>query len=259
MSCADLDHLREAAEQIISDASYLPMKYFRSPLSVDSKSDESPVTIADRETEAFIRKRLQAEFPGHGIFGEEEGVSGSLEESLWIIDPIDGTRSFISGHPLFGMLLGYLEQGKPKIGLVRMPFLDETYVGVSGKGAWLNGEAIQCRDTVGLDNAIVYINEADRIQAADSSLFSRICSVGHTRRMSYDCYAHAMVASGLIDVSFDFGLAPYDYLPLVSLIEGAGGLITDWDGEPLTLNSDGRVVVACNPAIHADALALIRN
>ena len=122
------------------------MAHFRTPLKIDAKADESPVTRADRETEAHIRAALGREFPGHGILGEEYGISGSLDGDTWVIDPIDGTRSFITGNPLFGLLMAFLSGGAPRLGLVHMPALGETYVGGPGLGAARNGEAIRCRE-----------------------------------------------------------------------------------------------------------------
>jgi len=252
-----LEQIRQVAEQIAQQASQIPMAHFRAPLDIIAKADESPVTIADRKTEAFIREELAHHFPTHGIFGEEYGITGSLQGETWIIDPIDGTRSFITGNPLFGMLLGYLSEGQPRLGLVRMPALDETYVGIPGQGAFRNGQPISCRGTTELEEAMVYVNEAERIHDAASGLFARLCKVGHTRRMSYDCYPHAMLAAGLIDSVIDYGLEPYDYLPLVGLIQAAGGVITDWHGNALTLESDGRVVSSATPELHDRMLAYL--
>ncbi|MCA8884438.1 MAG: inositol monophosphatase [Rhodobacteraceae bacterium] len=245
------------AARIAAEASRIPLSYFRAPLDVIAKADQSPVTIADRETEAFIRAELARAVPDHGIFGEEHGVSGSLTGAAWIIDPIDGTRSFISGHPLFGMLLGFLDAGRPRIGLVRMPALDETFLGIAGGAATLNGAPIRCRTTRQLTEAILYINEAEKILGADPARFARLCQAGQTRRMAYDCYPHALVAAGQVDAVVDCGLEPYDYLPLVALIEAAGGVITDWAGAPLGLRSDGRVVTAATPELHRELLALL--
>lgn len=245
------------AVAIAEAASALPMGHFRTPLPVEAKEDDSPVTIADRATEAFIRDRLREAFPQDGIFGEEMGVENGAAEALWIIDPIDGTRSFITGNPLFGMLLGRVVAGVPQIGIVRMPALGETFAGMAGGGATLNGAAIRCRTTTRLDGALVYINEAEKIHAADPARFARLCGIGHTRRMAYDCYPHALVAAGQIDAVVDCGLQPYDYLPLIALVEAAGGVICDWQGQPLTLQSDGRVVTAATPALRDALLAVL--
>ncbi|MFX0545859.1 inositol monophosphatase family protein [Roseovarius sp. S1116L3] len=255
-----LQQIAAIAARIAEEASAVPMQHFRQgALGVETKddADSSPVTIADRATEEAIRAALAAEFPGHGIFGEEFGTEGSLDGPAWIIDPIDGTRFFLTGYPAFGMLIGHLQAGVPQIGIVRMPALNETYVGIRGGGATLNGTPIEVRGTTDLADARLYINEPQRTFERDPDLFARLCQIGHTRRMSFDCYPHAMVAAGQIDAVTDIGLEPYDFLPLVPLIEAAGGIITDWEGRALTLGSDGRVVTAATPALHAALLDVI--
>jgi histidinol phosphatase-like enzyme (inositol monophosphatase family) len=251
------DRILAAAIEVTIRASAIPMAHFRKPLDLIAKADESPVTIADRDTETFIRDSLAAAFPGDGLFGEEFGVREGSTGALWIIDPIDGTRSFITGNPLFGMLLGRVVAGVPQIGIVRMPALDETFAGAVGLGAVLNGAPIRVRRTTDLSAAMVYVNEAEKIVAADPARFARLCRVGHTRRMGYDCYPHALVAAGQIDLVVDCGLQPYDYLPLVALIEAAGGVICDWQGRALTLDSDGRVITAATPELRDAMLKVL--
>ncbi len=253
----NLPDLAQVASTIANQASTIPMQYFGTALDIIDKPDDSPVTIADQNTEQFIRDALSKHYPDHDIFGEEFGISGDLSGPSWIIDPIDGTRSFISGSPLFGMLMGFLDAGTPQIGLVRMPALDETFIGIAGRGATKNGRPISCRKTTELAKAILYINEAENINAADPARFARLCKAGHTRRMAYDCYPHAMCAAGSIDAVVDCNLQPYDYLPVVGLIQAAGGVITDWHGKTLTLQSDGRVITAATPELHAEIMALL--
>lgn len=238
-------------------ASAIPMTYFRKPLELVAKADQSPVTVADRETETFIRERLAEAFPEDGLFGEEFGIREGSSGAVWIIDPIDGTRSFITGNPLFGMLLGRIAEGRPQIGIVRMPALDETFAGAAGRGASFNGAPIRARGTTDLSRALVYVNEAERIEAADPARFARLCRIGHTRRMAYDCYPHALVAAGQIDAVVDCGLQPYDYLPLIALVEAAGGVICDWQGRELGPDSDGRVLTAATPALRDAMLAVL--
>ncbi len=245
------------AVEIAERASAIPVAHFRKALDLVAKEDDSPVTIADRDTERFIRDSIAAAFPDDGLFGEEYGVAEGRSGALWVIDPIDGTRSFIMGSPLFGMLLGRLHDGQPQIGVVRMPALNETFAGARGVGATLNGKPIAVRRTRDLAQAMVYVNEAERISAADPARFARLCRVGHTRRMGYDCYPHAMVAAGQVDLVVDCGLQPYDYLPLIALVEAAGGVICDWHGQPLTLQSDGRVITAATPELRDAMIALL--
>ncbi|MDF2371078.1 MAG: histidinol phosphate phosphatase [Rhizobiaceae bacterium] len=256
----DLQELASEASRIVQDASAVALRYFRKKrLDVDAKADDSPVTIADRETELFIRKALEKAFPGHAIIGEEFGTEGDLSKKSWIVDPIDGTRFFISGYPAFGMLLAHLDAGKPLIGLVQMPALSETYLGYHGGPATMNGQPIRTSTVTRLTEAKIFVNEAEKTFADDPDRFARLCTAGHTRRMSYDCYPHAMVAAGRIDAVTDMGLEPYDYLPLVALVEAAGGLMTDWSGAALSLNSDGRVLTAATPQLHQQMLQLLKS
>jgi inositol-phosphate phosphatase/L-galactose 1-phosphate phosphatase/histidinol-phosphatase len=231
--------------------------YFRGPLGTQFKEDDSPVTQADRGVETLVRAYLNKHFPDQGIFGEEHGIEGADKKLMWIIDPIDGTRSFLSGHPLFGFLLGHLIEGVPHIGVIGMPALNETFLGVKGKGATLNGTLIRSSEQTRLDQAILYINEGEKIYAAHPNVFNGLIGAGQTRRFSYDCYPHALLAAGHVDAVVDYDLQPYDYLPLSIIVEEAGGIMTDWEGKPLTLNSDGRVVSAATPEIHAQILALV--
>ncbi len=250
--------LLKAALEISAAAAVIPMRYFRSPIAVEDKPDESPVTIADRETEQNIRAAIAERFPGHDIFGEEYGRSGSGSEHTWIIDPIDGTRSFICGVPLFGMLLGVLDGGEAVAGVIRMPALGETFAGCRGGGATMDGKPIRCRPITRIEDARLIINEANRMLTNQPELLARLMTVGHTRRFFNDCYAFALLAMGQIDVVIDSDLQPYDYLPVVPVVEAAGGVITTWSGEKLGLKSNGNVVAAATPELHREIMNRLR-
>lgn len=245
------------AIKIADFAGHAAMQYFRGPLGTEFKADASPVTQADKGVETLVRAYLADHFPDHGIFGEEHGIIGADRQHLWIVDPIDGTRSFLSGHPLFGFLLAHLVDGIPDIGVIGMPALGEVFLGVTGNGATLNGAAIQSSGQTDLDNAILYINEGEKIYRDQPAVFDRLTRAGQTRRFGYDCYPHALLAAGYVDGVIDYDLKPYDFLPLMVVILEAGGIITDWDGAPLTLQSHGRVVSAATPQLHARLLALV--
>lgn len=247
------------AVHIAEFASIAALGYFRGQLGTEFKADASPVTQADRGVEALVRAYLAEHFPDQGIFGEEHGIEGMDRQRMWIIDPIDGTRSFLSGHPLFGFLLGHLNKGVLEVGIIGMPALGEVFVGVKGAGATLNGKSVQSSDQTNLDESILYINEGEKIFADHPEVFNRLTKAGQTRRFSYDCYPHALLAAGHVDAVVDYDLQPYDYLPVKVVVEEAGGLITDWDGLPLTLNSDGRVLSAATPELHAQLMALVRD
>ena len=252
-----MNEMIKFALTITEQASEIPRRYFRSGFDIDHKQDESPVTIADRETEQFIRNALQKQFPDHAIFGEEFGRDNIDSEYEWIIDPIDGTRSFVCGMPLYGMLLALLKHGLPEFGIIRMPELGEVYSG-DGKSANRNqSETLSTSKTVAIEDAIIYINEGEKIARKSPELFSRLTSAGRVMRLGYDCYPHALLAAGEVDLVIDFDLKPYDYFSLIPVVEGAGGIITDWQGQTLTMESTGDVISAATPELHQQAMALI--
>lgn len=238
-------------------AAAVAMDHFRNPLNIEFKSDDSPVTQADKSVETAVRAYLSTYFPDHGVFGEEHGSQGINNTHLWVIDPIDGTRSFLSGHPLFGFLLAHLIDGVPQLGAVGAPALGETFIGIKGQGATLNGDPISVSGTTRLDQAILYVNEGDKIYRDFPQLFANLMQSGQTRRFAYDCYPHALLAAGYVDAVVDYDLQPYDYLPVSALIEAAGGIMTDWSGNPLTLDSDGRVLSSATAELHQELLSLI--
>lgn len=253
----DLTAELETAVTITRDAARISFDAFKTLPEVDLKSDESPVTRADRETELFIRQALARAFPDDGIYGEEFGAAGLDRNRVWVVDPIDGTKSFITGVPLFGMLLGLVAAGRPQLGIIRLPALDTVYTGQIGVGAQKDGHAISTSNCRRLDQATLFVNEPEKIRAQQPDLFDQLCRAGRMRRLSYDCQPHALVAEGRIDAVVDYDLKPYDYLPVAAVVEAAGGLMTDWQGKPLGFSSDGRVVSAATPEVHADVLALL--
>ena len=233
---------------------------FRNLLEVEFKSDESPVTKADLEAENLVRQYLAKHFPQDGIFGEEFGIEGVERENVWVVDPIDGTRSFLSGHPTFGFLLARLKAGIPELGVIAMPALNETLIGHRGIGASLNGKPVQVSSQKSLDQAILYVNEGDKIYKIHPEIFERLMNSGQTRRFAYDCYPHALVAMGHVDAVIDYDLQPYDYLAVSTVVKAAGGIATDWNGNSLGLNSGTSAMVsAATPELHNEILNLLKD
>lgn len=232
--------------------------FFRQSLGVAFKSDESPVTVADKSVESMVRQAIEARHPAHGILGEEHGTERADHADMWVIDPIDGTRSFISGHPLFGFLMAHLHNGSPDIGVIAMPVLDEICMGIVGKGTTLNGAPVSVSGVTQLDQAMIYINEGDKIYAHHPKVFQALMSAGQTRRMSYDCYPHALLAMGHVDVVVDYDLKPYDFMALMPVVQAAGGILTDWQGNSPTIDYEGAIVSAATPQLHAQILALLQ-
>lgn len=245
------------AEVIAEKAAEIARGYFRGQLQVELKADESPVTQADKAVEQMVRDYLTEHFSDHGILGEEHGTKHGDSRYLWVVDPIDGTRSFLTGHPLFGFLLALLDNGDPILGIIGAPALRETLIGIPGIGATLNGSAIRVSGQTQLDAARLFVNEGEKIYRDHTAVFARLMGCGQTRRLGYDCYPHALVAMGHVDAVVDYDLQPYDYMALSAVVRAAGGQITDWQGNPLTLASDGRVVSAASPELHRDLLDLL--
>lgn len=249
--------LLQAAREITAAAAAIPLRHFRAGFSVEQKADESPVTVADRETEAALRRAIAERYPDHGILGEEYGGERLERDPLWVVDPIDGTKSFISGSPLFGMLVAVLKAGRPLAGVIRMPALGECYAGSPAGGSDRDGTPIACRSGVPLKDAFLCLNEAAGLMADHPAVFERLLAAGRYQRFTYDCYPYAQLACGQVDAVIDCHLQPYDYLPVAPVVEGAGGVISDWQGRPLGLDSDGRVVAAASVEIHEALLEIL--
>ncbi|KAL7552782.1 hypothetical protein ACHAWF_016037 [Thalassiosira exigua] len=223
----------------------------------------SPVTLADRAAERAMRDLIGERFPDHGIYGEEYGVKDADADWVWVLDPIDGTRSFITGKPLFGTLVSLLYKGRPVVGVIDQCVLDERWVGIAGRPSTLNGEPIRTDGVSTLSEAEMYSTTPDMFQLGDeSSKFDAMRRAVRAPHYGADCYAYALVASGFgADVVVEADLGLYDYCALVPVIEGAGGVISDWTGAELTLGnhekSRGRVVASANRSLHAQALEIL--
>lgn len=251
----DLDTLTDFALQLADRARPLALAHFRTPLGVEWKADLSPVTIADRAIERALRESIAETFPHHGILGEEEGAQGLERDVVWVMDPIDGTKSFITGLPLFGTLIAALVDGVVEVGVVDMPALGERWVAASGRGTRLNGEPCRTSAVRRLEEARLYSTSPDAFGPREAEIFASLSTKVGLRRFGGDCYAYGLLACGHVDLVVEAGLQPYDFLALVPVVEEAGGVITDWAGAPLTLHSSGAVVAAANGALHAAALA----
>jgi inositol-phosphate phosphatase/L-galactose 1-phosphate phosphatase/histidinol-phosphatase len=242
------------AERLAEAARPVVRKYFRTPVAVDDKDDNSPVTIADREVEAAMRAILAAECPGHGILGEEHGRENCEAEWVWVLDPIDGTADFITGKPSFGTLIALAHHGKPVLGIIDQAFTAERWLGVAGRPTTLNGQPAKARVCPDLAHAYAYTTAPELFCAKTRPAWDRVAALVKRVRYGCDCYAYALAASGFVDLVVEAGLKPYDYCALAPVVEGAGGVMTDWSGAPLSIASDGRVCAAGDARVHAEAL-----
>ena len=232
-------------------------RHFRQPIAVDHKADATPVTIADRDAEAAIRAAIVDAYPGHGIIGEEHGTTNGGAEYVWVIDPIDGTKSFITGKPVFGTLIALLRGGRPILGIIDQPVTGERWTGAAGLATTLNGEAGRTRSCGDLGHAALDATSPDMFEGADAHAFARLCGRAGLVRHSMDCYAYAMLATGFVDLVVEATMNLYDFAALVPVVEGAGGMITDWQGEALGAASDGRVIAAGDARMHEAARKIL--
>ncbi len=249
-----LDAFVALAERLAETSGPIARAYFRSGLTVEDKSDQTPVTAADKEAETAMRALIEGAYPTHGIIGEEYGSVRTDAEYVWVLDPIDGTRSFVAGLPMFGTLIALLRGGRPVVGVIDHPALGERWVGAAERPTLLNGKPVQTRDCASLTAATIYCTAPEMFEGAALEIFNRCRDDARVIRYGTDCYGYAMVASGFGDLVIEAGMSAYDYLPLVSVIDGAGGVITDWEGKALGPRSDGRVVASGDRRLHAEVL-----
>ena len=257
MRASELDGFLALAARLADAAGAAIRPYFRQPLAVDDKPDLSPVTAADRAAELAMRELIEAGFPEHGIIGEEFGRVREVAEFVWVLDPIDGTKSFISGVPLFGTLIALTRAGRPILGIIDQPISRERWVGAAGRATTLNGRAIRCRECTALATATLFATTPDMFGGPDAAAFARVSAAVKLTRFGADCYAYGLLAAGFVDLVLEASLKPYDFCAMIPIVEGAGGIATDWRGAGLGLASEGRVLVAGDRRVYQAALALL--
>ena len=244
--------------QLAALASDAVLPWFRRPLAVTDKGVGrfDPVTVADREAERVMREAIAARFPSHGIQGEEFGEQEGTSPFRWVLDPIDGTRAFISGVPTWGTLVALCEDGVPVLGMMSQPFVGEIFVGGVGGAEVLRGGTstpLCTRGTTELAEASLFATTPEMFQPVEWAAFGRVSAAVRLTRFGIDCYAYALLAAGHVDLVVEAGLGFYDIAPLIPLIEAAGGVVTDWRGAPV--RGGGQVLAAANATLHAAALA----
>ncbi len=257
LSGSDLVEIARLAGRMADAASLVTQRYFRAPVTIEAKSDSSPVTVADREAEAAMREILRTECPDHGIYGEEHGMERPDSEFVWVLDPIDGTKSFVIGKPLFGTLIALAHNGRPVLGMIDCPILGERWVGMDGLSTALNNKAVSTRFCSRLADAWLAATAPDMFEAPDQEKFDKLRDgVQHTV-WGGDCHSYGLLASGTLDLVVEATMKPYDFMALVPVVNGAGGKITDWEGNPLGFESDGRVLAAGDTRLHETALKIL--
>lgn len=249
------------AERLRDSAVPLVQQHFRSiDLVVEQKEDISPVTKADQQIERLWRQMIEEAFPDHGIIGEEEESIGADRDFVWVLDPIDGTRAFVGGFPMFTNLFALLHRGKPVFSGICAPVTQEYWLGsIAGAPRTLfDGEEISLRPVKPLAQSVISATSPDMFSPEQFTRFSRLKDACLDLRYGADAYAYGLVALGSVGIVAEASMKPWDFMALIPVIEGAGGVVTDWEGAPLTLDSDGTVLAAATPELHREALALLK-
>ncbi|HVY06145.1 MAG TPA: histidinol-phosphatase [Burkholderiales bacterium] len=246
------------AEELAEAAGHVISPYFRTSIAVEDKGGDSfdPVTLADRAAERTMREMISRRYPQHGIHGEEEGYLPGASPFTWVLDPIDGTRAFISGLPLWGTLIALNDGEQPCLGVMNQPYTDEQFLGTP-EGAWLNGRPIKARSCPTLASAHVSCTSPQVFETpAQLAAFGRVAERARLVRYGGDCYAYCMLACGYVDAVIEAGLKPYDIQALMPIIQSAGGIVSTWDGgDP----QHGGAIIACGDRrLHAEILNHLR-
>jgi histidinol phosphatase-like enzyme (inositol monophosphatase family) len=256
-----LDDLNEIARETI-------LPYFRTGLSIDDKGDGlggvrhyDPVTKADKLCEEAVRAKIEEKYPEHGIFGEEHGVKPSQNGLTWVIDPIDGTRAFVTGMPLWGVLIGLYDGRKAVMGTMDQPYTGERFFG-GPMGAYIERDGqrrdIKTSTVTDVAQASIYTTHPHMFENnAEKTAYTALAKKCQLERFGGDCYAYAMLAHGLIDIVLESSLQPYDIVALIPIVEAAGGVITTWSGGPA--HNAGQVIAAATPQLHKQALSYLKD
>ncbi|MDQ8726854.1 histidinol-phosphatase [Bradyrhizobium sp. LHD-71] len=239
------------------------LPFFRTSLGIENKKsghEFDPVTEADRAAEAAMRKLISMHFPQHGIVGEEFGSERPDAEYVWVLDPIDGTKAFIGGFPVWGTLIALLHHGEPAFGMMHQPFIRERFTGDNGSARYrgpVGERKLSVRRCSSLREATLYTTTPLLMNEAQRALFGQVEQEVRLSRYGGDCYAYCMLAAGHVDLVIEAGLNSYDIAALVPIIAGAGGIVTTWDGKPA--HGGGNIIAAGDPRIHQEAMKLLNS
>lgn len=262
---SDLSELRAFAESLADLAKTETLPRFRAGLVADNKWDEGfdPVTDADREAERVIRAAIEARFPDHGILGEEHGEKASGSPWRWVLDPVDGTRAFICGVPTWATLIALEEDGEPVIGVIDQPYTQERWVGDGERTELVRPDGRRVVRTSGLEDlSRARLSTTDPrpegyFTADEAAAFAAVAAQARLPRFGYDAYAYGLLACGELDAVAESFLQRYDYAALLPVIRGAGGVVTNWRGGPLSASARGQLVAAASPALHESIVQLL--
>jgi histidinol phosphatase-like enzyme (inositol monophosphatase family) len=251
----NLDTYRSFIVELAEKSGEFIRPYFGNhELKIETKADESPVTIADRGAEKLMRELIEQRFPDHGVIGEEYGSDRADAEWVWVLDPIDGTKSFMTACPLFGTLIALLHRGEPVLGVIHQPVLGQLMIG-DGRETTLNGKTVRIRETDTLEKATLLTSDTLNLpRYQNGPACDRLVSRVKLYRTWGDCYGYLLFAAGWADIVLDPIMNPWDIAALVPIVRGAGGVITDWRGaDPVKADS----IVAAGPKLHAETIRIL--
>jgi len=249
------------AGELADTAGAVLRRHFRSPVAVEAKGDASPVTVADRATEQAMRDAILSRYPQHGVRGEELGAVNASAEYVWVLDPIDGTRSFITGKPLFVTLIGLLRRGNAVLGAIDQPITRERWIGADGQRTTFNGVPCRVRGGASLGAATLFTTGSVSATRPtwcgewERAALGRLVDAAHLTQYSSDGYAFGLLSSGMIDLVAECGMEPHDFCAAIPVVRGAGGVIGDWNGTPLECDRKNHVLAAASAALHTAAVA----
>jgi len=250
----DLKEFKSFSKLLADESGKIIRSYFRTKMSFETKADNSPVTIADKKTEETMRNMIKKEFPDHGIIGEEFGVYNEDAEYKWVLDPIDGTKSFVAGAVTFGTLIGLVKKGEPILGVINQPILNEYLIG-DNNIADLNGEKVKFRKCDNIENAVLLTTDHLNIYNYQNGFkFEELIRKVKLYRQWGDCYGYYLLSTGFADIMIDPIMSPWDSIALIPIIKGAGGMITDYQGnDPVKGNS----IIASAKEIHGAVIGML--
>ena len=247
------------ANDLADSAREIALQYYRKPKKQWTKSDSTLVTEVDLRIENFTIQMIKERYPEHGFFGEEYGDTSTDELLKWCIDPIDGTQPFVYGLPTFGVLIALTCNLRPIVGIIDSPAMGERWCGAYGFPTTWQGQVCSAKQNQALKDSVVFATSIDMFKEYERATFNYVSSLAKYRRFGADCYAYGLLASGYTDIVMEADMKPYDIMALVPVVEGADGVISDWSGNPLTLNSSRQVLATANLKLHEECLEAIQS
>jgi len=257
VKATQLSRFTECGLRAVDASKAMLRDYTRKPFRVEVKGDGSPSTSVDQAVEDRMREIIGAEYPDHGVLGEERRATAPDNEFVWAIDPIDGTLPFLAGIPTFGTLLALLHNGVPVLGIIDMPMTAERWIGTAGRPTTRNGRPVRTRECADLSMALMSTSNPDYYDLTNTPALERMKRATRFAVYGGSCMFYAQIASGRVDICIDVGFKAWDYMALIPVVEGAGGIFTDWQGQAAGLHTGSQYIASGDPRVHEQALKVL--